>query len=206
MRETNGNSPRPPSATKGRSGGLVTVGLAVALLAIIPAGWFGWLEWESRQRGTNERRAAAVLGFLSVCEDAFFKQDLDRNGAKDFWTGDVAGLLARTATAPLVPDWEILKDRDAIARADPVRADAEPYYGFWFVPIELDDGGAPYRVNGQPRNPEKYAFCAYPAHPGRSGRALYILNEQSQVFKHSDFRVRPSRWPSENVLKQWAKI
>jgi hypothetical protein len=196
---------RPPR-TNSRSGGRFTAGLVLAVLVLVPAGWFGWREWESRQRGTNERRAAAVLCLLSVCEDAFFNQDLDRNGAKDFWTGDVAGLLARTAAAPLVPDGEILEDRDAIARADPARADAEPYYGFWFVPIELDAGGAPYRVNGQPRNPEKYAFCAYPAHPGRSGRALYIINEQHQVFKHSDFRARPSRWPSENELKQWPKI
>ena len=172
----------------------------VVVLAIPLAGWFGWREWRSARLRHNHFEAHRVLFQLAHLVAAFRKDDIDNNRDSGYWTGDVAGLLAANSTRD--PGW----GWDRIARADPSRTEAEPHNGYWFVPLDLDADGAPYRVNGKPRHPSAFAFCAYPADPGRSGQLVFLINEEKQIYMNWDVRVRPKRWPNPTTLRmQWSK-
>jgi hypothetical protein len=190
----------PPRARKPSSGGLFLAGLVVVLLMLPPVGGYGWRERGRQQLRRNHREAHRVLFDLARLEAAFKQDDLDRNGVSDYWTGDVAGLMAAMPDRGGRPDWV------RIARADPSRPDAEPHCGYWFLPIDFDVDGAPYRVHGQPRHPSAFGFCAFPAEPGRTGQYVFILNQEGQIFSNWDVRARPTRWPAKNVLvMQWSK-
>jgi hypothetical protein len=188
-----------------RNANLLMTGLLVALLAA-PAGWFVWRDRQLGEIGSNERTAMSVLKFLAACEAEYRARDLDGNGVRDFWTGDVAALL--TALPPGTFGGGLnaqlygsaMADRAALSRADPSHADAQPYRGYWFVPLETD--GAVGR-----RHPTAFAFGAYPARVGRTGRSVFINNEQNSVFVRSnrDDPGPPRAWPGGDLLrKQWA--
>lgn len=106
------------------------------------------------------------LAKLKAAEHAFMDNDLDKNGRKDYWTGDITGLyrlglipreLAEADAAPLVP----LVDK------------ARPYMGFYFVAMEALDKETALKksldpASGTPRHDQEFGFCAYPADPTSS--------------------------------------
>jgi hypothetical protein len=184
--------------------GLVILGTASALLA-----WPFHALLKDDRIARNERAASAALKQLAAAEADVRVNDRDGNAVQDFWTGDVSG-LARF-TGGLDP---------AIAAADacpavPRTAPAVPYHGYYFVALQADESGTPYRqdtggtgANGaRNRNPGKFAFCAYPAAYGVTGRHTFSVNEGNTVLKH-DLRGRPrDAWPPDAELTlEYAKI
>ncbi len=147
----------------------------------------------------NERMAAAALKAITAAEADFRSNDRDGNGIHDFWTADVAGL--HDLTPPGSPTPLRLID-PAIAAADPGRPGAKPYHGYWFVAIETDENGAPYRQDtaergGAPRhNHSKFGFCAYPAEPGATGRAVFVVNEGNTIQRRTRKLGPVLRFPS----------
>jgi hypothetical protein len=161
--------------------GLVTV-LAIAGVVAIAVAW-------ERQRETriaeNEAKAVEALHAFAAAEVDFQKRD------GKFWTRDVAGL-------PLIPR--------GLAEADPSRPGARPWNGFWFVAMDHYDGNQDYRQGpGKDRHNFRFAFCAYPARYGRTGRSTFSLNEAGMVSKES-LQGKPrlaweDAWPTDAEFK-----
>lgn len=192
------------------SGLRTTIGLLLFVIMLIAVGLAWWLPERERERvGQNERRANASLYALKSAESNYHHHDLDKNGIRDYWTADIAGLLqfglidralAEADTNPLVPG----ANKPA------------PMNGYYFVAMDFDDSEVPadeYRQNtdgksGKVHHPKKYAFCAYPAEPGTSGRYVWIMNQDGSSFRSADFASSPiRRWPSNAELfgGKWAR-
>src|SRR5688572_28221740 len=140
--------------------------LGIAILALLYAGLMR-PEGQRDRRNENERSAASAIHSLCALEAAIRTHDLDGNGAADFWTGDVAGMMRLfpannpasgflTAAGHPQDVATVLMD---IAQADPSRSDAKPYRGYWFVPLDSDVDGAPFRQNGRPHHPSSFGYC-----------------------------------------------
>jgi hypothetical protein len=137
----------------------------------------------------NERHASAALKTLTVANVDFRSNDRDNNGVNDFWTGDVASLYDLKPRGSQEPVKLILQE---VAAADPSRPGGRPYHGYWFVAMEKDENGEPYRQasggkdSGEKKyNTSKFGFCAYPAEPGVTGKAVFIVNEGNTIFKRT---------------------
>lgn len=127
----------------------------------------------------NEDCAQRALAAIAAAEDAFAREDRDRNGKADFWTADVAGLHAQG----LLPR--------EVAEAEAGR----PYHGYRLAAI-------PYRHHESWKWPrEGYAFCAFPARPGRTGRRTYVITPDSglEALEHTQGPL--SVWPLHHFCK-----
>jgi hypothetical protein len=164
----------------------------VLLLLIGAAAWWYVDDYRPHQRAENERHASTAIKTLSLANRRF------RDGAREFWTGDVAGLfqggliereLAEADAKPLTP-----------LCPKPV-----PYHGYYFMALE-GDASESYRRDGKPRHPEKYGFIAYPADPGE-GKYYYMINESTQVIRASlHFFPLPKCFPSDDEFRNyWTK-
>ena len=138
----------------------------------------------------------------------FLKMDLDRNGIRDYWAGDLAGLVFYFDSGAPQPTWfrkDTLGLLAELAKADPSRSDANPYRGYWLVPLEADADGIPYRNTG--RNRIAFGFCAYPMIEGETGRSTFIVNESRTVLVGDGKGPPPRKWPTEPELKQkWGRF
>jgi hypothetical protein len=145
------------------------------------------LDLEGRARG--KQKVTELLKTLTAAEADFRSNDRDGNGINDFWTGDVAGL--HSLGAPVGPgrSESIRLIPPEIARADAAHPGAVPHHGYFFVAMQTDENGIPYRQVTDPRpgvkperNLSKFAFCAYPAEYGRTGRFTFIIDEGNTRF------------------------
>lgn len=145
----------------------------------------------------NQSAAASCLRNLHIDETVMRMNDLDGNGLADFWTGDWSGFYR------LEGQEERLMDRDRLPRA---RADADPlppsdgprprlgpkleplpYRGYWFRALARKDGVAlaqdgPDQDKHAWENPEAYAFAAFPAEYGESGRLTFVTSEDGVIW------------------------
>ncbi len=168
----------------------------VSALLVLPA-------YRSSQRHSNEQSASAALKTLATAEADFRANDRDENKVQDFWTGDVAGLYY---LKPQGSDEPVKLIEKAIADADPSRPGAKPFHGYWFVAMDKDEDGKPYRQDTEgvgtkgllKYHPSKFAFCAYPAEPGVTGVAVFALNENNTIFKNLVTKAAVLKWPSED--------
>jgi len=188
----------------GSSSILAGIVLLVGLLGAVALSW--WLpEQAKKRRQTNEAHARNCLHVLSTAESDFRANDRDQNGVQDFWTGDVAGLyrfgliprgLAEADTAPLVP-----------LVPQPV-----PYRGYFFRALEVDEEDQEvYRqvtdkASGNVHHVAKFGFVAYPAESPKTGRYLWIINENCTSFRHATSGPAPKNWPADSVLRTYSKV
>lgn len=155
-------------------------------------------------RAENERKVSTMIKILSLAEVNFRDNDRDGNGVKDFWTGDVAGLLRSG-----------LIERE-VAEADarpivPLIPKPVPYHGYYFVALQGDASVRPPesyhrdtdRKSGKVHHPEKYGFLAYPATPGRSGNYYFMICERNEVWRAPLAAPVPTHWPADNELQMW---
>jgi hypothetical protein len=194
---------RPPSRSN------ATAAAALVAAVVLAGGVFmGWQHFERRTLEENERMAPAALKTLSAANADFRSNDRDENRINDFWTGNVADL--RDLIPLRGPKEPIKLIEQALAEADPTRPGARPYRGYWFRAMDTDDDGNPYRMDTQgvgssgdrDRNNSKFAFCAYPAEYGRTGRWTYVVNEGNTIFK-SDTGGKPIlEFPSDSKNAQ----
>ena len=188
----------PPRWTRRRSAGLFTAGLVVASAI---AAFFGWTAWRNARRDelyANEHNADASLRVLSALQRDFWTQDLDRDGAGNFWAGDVAGLVAlRHALGPgKFPGTEgwgqfdawMARHLQALSSADPSKPGARPYRGYWFVAVKRDGR-------------HQFGFCAYPAEYGWSGRRTYIISDERSPTARDMDGAPVLQWPAEIELR-----
>ncbi len=181
----------------------------VVLLAVVTIAYFVWWgpRW-ARERLEIEGRADNFRYRFRAAQQEFYANDRDGNGIHDYWTGDVAGLHRFG-----------LIDR-AVAEADarplgPLVPRPVPWNGYLFVALEQDENEVPpvpYAQvtdarSGRVYNRVKFAFCAYPAEPGKSGQYIYIINENGSPFRCPvGLRPVPRNWPSNADLSSfWSR-
>jgi hypothetical protein len=183
---------------------------AVLVAAVVLAGgvFMGWQYFERRTLEENERMAPAALKTLSAANADFRSNDRDGNGINDFWTGDVAGLYSLGAPVGPGRSESIRLIPPEIARADAAHPGAVPHHGYFFVAMQTDENGIPYRQVTGPRpgikperNLSKFAFCAYPAEYGRTGRFTFIIDEGNRRFKIDTAGKPVLKWPTDDELK-----
>ena len=106
----------------------------------------------------------------------------------------------------------------AVAEADarplsPLVPEPVPYCGYFFVVMTLDESETPPEVlqkatdktSGKVHHPTHFAFCAYPARHGKTGRAVFILNQNNTVFWNYVREEPLLHWPSDDDRRQqWA--
>lgn len=81
-------------------------------------------------------------------------------------------------------DWDSDGNNDWTVDASSIKDEkAEPYLGYWFCAIELDETGKAYKAVAGGANTGKYGFCAYPAEYGRGARKTFIVNESGVVWE-----------------------
>jgi hypothetical protein len=186
--------------------------LLIAGVLALPVVWMSWHAWRRNEVSSSERCADGVLVRLCSLEALLRHQDADRNGVEDFWTGDVAGLLSVFPDgAGYFNDASDFGFRSpqaflsAVAHADPSRADGKPCRGYWFVPMDLDERGRPYRPDGRPHHPTAFAFCAYPARVGWTGGHTYIYNQNNSGLRRPAGPSPVRQWPTEpEVQHSWS--
>ena len=153
-----------------------TIPIVLAVVVLAAAGILAFMEVRGRERiRRNEREAFLAMKTLANAERIFRLDDLDDNGLVDYWTGDVAGLRVPQHLGGLFSA--------ELAGADAGRPNARPYHGYLLLALAGDD-------------PKRFAFCAYPAEYGRSGRTTFIVN-QARTVHACDTGGRPIfRWPN----------
>lgn len=170
----------------------------------------------------NQASASKALQQLVSIQGLWWQNDSDRNGAQDWWARDIAGLYYVTDA-----DGQELKYiAEDVAKADrtglaPYSKDAPtPLRGYWLRAMVRDENGNPYvdesraaaragPVSGLPCTNLKYAFCAYPAEYGVTGKLTYILNEDGLVWEKDlgpNARHGVEVWPDECVTSQGWEI
>ncbi|MFH1227491.1 MAG: DUF2950 family protein [Planctomycetota bacterium] len=173
----------------------------------------------------NEAAAIAGLKML-VSQEAIWRQtDVDGNGLKDYWTLDVSCFhrMYRADGKTKVNFIDMF-----FARADGApysRNDTRPFginapkdiedwfgaqynplpkSGYYFRAIINDETGKPYNKNFVganlivATNTTHFAFVAYPAQYGVTGRNVFIVNEGGTIYQ-----VDPGTDDEAKIVLQW---
>ena len=161
-------------------------------------------------RGSNERAALGTLMTLRHAEDDLYKNDKDKNGIKDYWTGDIAGLYA----LGLIP--REIAEADA-SPIKPLIDRPKPYHGYLFVALEWDDDAGespdPFKQDtdgksGKVHHRGKFGWCAYPRSYGETSRNTYICSiggAWGGPLKRDTQGAPVLRWPrSKERRTQWS--
>jgi RNA polymerase sigma-70 factor (ECF subfamily) len=154
----------------------------------------------------DEQRAIDTLRMISTAEADFRGNDRDGNGRNDYWTADVSGLYrlkdpARpqrsikliefsVAAADAVPDLHLPELRPPLPRQE--RA------GYWFCTLPVTSGR-------EGRSLTEFAFAAFPADYGVTGRRTFIINENNVVFGKDLGGFAPEAFPPDNNIRTWQK-
>lgn len=154
--------------------------------------------------GAADRRhriARTSLMALTTAQESLRSNDMDRNRVPDYWVADVSGLyrilneatgnkiaalndhrIARADAAPAVA-----LDREGSAhglKLDAIGA-GESYEGYYYVVVARREAGG-RRVNldeGNGRNPDRFAICAYPDEYGTDGTMTFVVTEEAKVYE-----------------------
>ena len=154
------------------------------------------------------------MTLFCVHQAVFRKTDADGNGAKDYWTADVAGFYALE-----YPDGgSMMKYIDvAQAKADvkPRKEtyswqpplEPEPCAGYLWKVIEREADGKPYcrDDDGDGKsytNPSKYAVCTFPAEYGKVGVYTFIVNEKKVVYRKDIGGAPVEQWPAGDLIER----
>ena len=182
----------------------------------------------SEQISANESAAIASLKIITSAEAVWSQQDPDGNGIKDYWTYDVSCLHrmfradGQTKTAFIAIDHaradvntaETGDFGESPAIEDWVRITLTPKSGYYFQAMEVDENDEPYNQGevGETKiratNKNKFAFVAYPAEYGKTGRRTFIVNEQGTVYSidvNPDIQGVALKWPGSNDAGPYAK-
>jgi hypothetical protein len=189
---------------------LVLAPIALVVVSIVAPQWLG----VPRQGG--EGRAASVLVSLANAQELFKKRDLDENGAKDYWVGDLSGLYRIEVRGKKI---DLANFLILHADAKPLPAGKESggaelsraitdrpssYYGYFFavIPRYEDDGFARAYHEGSNRHPNRFGICAFPE---RDGPTL-IISERREVWL-KDTSGRPvDVYPAHPGDHGWKRI
>lgn len=178
----------------------------------------GTLRVETLTWRANEAEAVRALRKLAVAEADFRENDRDRNGVKDFWTGDVSCLhrLHVDGVAIDVIDRELAAadhrprpPGDESGRVG-VQLLRQAWRGYWFSALEVDGAGGSYLVDtdgneSRVHHLSAFAICATPDSRG-SGQYTILINEQGHLWR-KDTGGEPVRsWPADPEKEGWSKV
>jgi Protein of unknown function (DUF2950) len=178
---------------------------ALILLALFVVGvCVVYPQWRMRVMMRNERSAGLHLRILCSTEADFRANDRDGNGINDFWTGDVSEL----SRLGLLPKEVGMADAHPIT---PLAPKPVPFRGYFFEALATDDSVSPsesYRQDtdqksGKVHHLRKFAFVAYPATPGVTGRFVFIISDNNNLFYNHDWTRKPSGWPTDDELRSY---
>ncbi len=159
-------------------------------------------------RLSNDEMAIRALRRICAAEKLFHRNDLDGNGVKDYWTGDVRGLQwlnpSPCKAASRERAIQLLDAAIAAADASPLKRDdivavagsAAPYRGYLFVAF-------PEALDGKPmdRNAKHFAFAAMPA--GKTAGWTYVVTEDEMLFRKEMKGTRLTELPD---LDEWQRV
>ncbi|MHC4608572.1 MAG: DUF2950 family protein, partial [Planctomycetota bacterium] len=161
----------------------------------------------------NEKAAETGVKALATAEVYYRNNDLDGDGIKAYWMGDVRGLHTNPGMdakmIALIP--ANLAGADADPGPSPVLLESpqpQPKNGYWFIVMQLDPDGNPYPqdLNNDGRiceSEHRFAFCAYPADYPDSGRQTFIVNEEGTVWRKDTGGARVIQWPAKPAIEGW---
>ena len=163
---------------------------------------------------TNERAAVVSLKALVTAETEFKKNDRDGNGLHDFWVGDVSSLyrfMHNNKEIKLIE--KSLADADAAPlkapSLSPLKLDKPvPRTGYLFTVLAKyvdNEKTEPYHSGGF-RNEHKFAFAAYPAEYGKSGRATFVIGESGTAWKKDLGGKAPEAFLENPWKEDWDRI
>src|SRR4029078_3555667 len=106
---------------------------------------------------------STMLKQLSSAQAEFRSNDRDLDGRKQFWRADVAGLYALAPGGG--PAIQLIQKSLALADHRPPyhHADQNPHRavrGYWYGAVRHSD------EDPKALDPDRFAFCAFPARPG----------------------------------------
>lgn len=163
---------------------------------------------DGKELSGNEVAALAALHQLVTTESVWRQTDADRNGFSDYWTLDVAAfhfrLDANRSTVQLIDINIARADRRGLGAYE--KADPSPFHGYWTRSMKSDAKGASYCMDEdgdgkRETSPVGFAFCAWPAEYGKSGRRTLIVNEEGVVYAKdlgSGATEGCDAWPAED--------
>jgi hypothetical protein len=169
----------------------------------------------SSKLAANETMALNCLMVLRGTEATWRQMDYDRNGKQDFWTYDISCLYRmkdKTGEAVQTIDIQFARADAAPAGDDTFKGEIisigekSPKAGYYFRAIEKDSEGKAYNENEVAKvkaaNSFKWAFCAYPAQYGKTGRRTFIINEEGVVYS-KDVNGEPvTQWPCADPTEE----
>ena len=129
------------------------------------------------QRATNERLAATMLKTLASAEADFRANDRDWDGVNQFWRRDVAGLYAMSPPGGMpirLIDLDVAAADDCPLPNFSHLIPSRTLSGYRFRAIRHADED-PKRLD-----PQRFAFCAYPARPG-AGKYMFVIDENNDI-------------------------
>jgi hypothetical protein len=164
----------------------------------------------------SEQRAIAAMKMLLTVQKLVRQADLDRNGAADFWTGDIAGLygLRKEDGSPVqqIPRSLAQADAEPLKAWDSVGDTGTPYHGYLFQVVSRQVDDTPYRLDedGDGRkttHTSKFAICARPAAWGKDGIFTFILDESGTLWARDNAGATVSTWPATDPgEKGWIEV
>lgn len=188
---------------------LIELMIVVAILALLSAIAIPGLL--NSQRAANERNAGGSMKTIATAQADFRSNDRDNNGARDFWTGDVAGLYAidNTSTGSATPS-AIKLIEGSVALGDMITMpgslsngnyanDISTFgvrsskAGYWYgalmedLQVTADGGDGVYRQDTDGtgdlvHNSSRFAVAAIPESYGASGNRVFLINEGNTMF------------------------
>lgn len=176
---------------------------------------------------SNQRNAAASIRSIRTAQENFKLNDLDRNGVKDYWTADIAGLYClqvKTTTNAVAALNDIgVASADARQHSDGYENDDieynaallltfAPKTGFLYQSMKLDAAGVTYARDtdgggSKVHNPDSFAVTAYPIAYGSVGVYTFIMNQDGKVYRRDTGGVPVLQWPNEfEFLRYWEEV
>jgi len=181
----------------------------------------------SPMNSANERNAAVTLKTFTTAQADFRSNDRDGNRQCDFWVRDVAGLYGLEPATAEGTETGPGKDAARINKLiDPSAAKADATEGRWTYPtLGIDKpqpkagylfaaikhfeeaGGKLKRYDkGNGRNPDQFAFVAFPAEYLVNGRMTFIVNEDNCIWQKDLEGEDLERFPANPAAEGWLKM
>jgi hypothetical protein len=136
--------------------------------------------------------------------------DADGNGVQDFWVADIAGLYYMTGdgsrTEAIPPYWALADARPRgpcrlpWGRSIEAAPSLQPKFGYWLcvIPAYRKGGRLQQYDTGGGTNPDRYAYCAYPAFYRGTGSVTFVVTENGLVLKKDTGGQRVDVWDYDN--------
>lgn len=153
---------------------------------------------------SKARRASATLKTFVTAQREYRDNDLDGNGKKDFWRGDIAGLFTLKGKDHQMI--KLIELSSAAADARPVTdieayAPRAPKGGYWYQALRFRDEKEP--------GPDRYAAVAYPDRLSEGSRMMFLISHENVIYRKEILSLPiapPDVYPEDPAKDGWEKL